>query len=170
MGTYKYTGTPQFVTVTTTGDYDILAVGAQGGGDGGYGAEIGGTVQLTAGEKLEIVVGGRGSFVFSGGAASGGDGSFVLGNIGGKYQPLVIAGGGGGGASGQPQGGVGRTTKSAGGTSMRGYGGAYGGKPGTFGFYGAGGSGYKDSPGSRAPTRLPRTTRRGRCGKPLGWP
>ena len=65
MGTYSYSGKPVFVTVSQTGDYDIVALGAQGGSitggaAGGYGAEVGGTVHLTAGENLEIIVGGQG--------------------------------------------------------------------------------------------------------------
>ena len=142
MGTYKFTGGPLFVTVGTTGDYDIVAYGAQGGGDskaaGGYGAEVGGTVHLTAGEKLEIVVGGQGGYGgnYSGG---GGGGSFVLANIGGKYQPLLVAAGGGG-ASGSKQGGIGETTKSVG---TRGAG--QGGASGTESYSGAGGSGYNSN-------------------------
>ena len=71
----------------TTGSYQILAFGAQGGNAaGGLGAEIGGDFTLTAGESLQIAVGGIGG--------GGGGGSFVIspGNA-----PLVIAGGGGGG-------------------------------------------------------------------------
>ena len=143
MSTYKYTGKPVFVTVATTGDYDIVAFGAQGGTDtqakGGYGAEVGGTIHLTAGEKLEIVVGGQGGY---GGALAGGGGggSFVLANIGGTYQPLIVAGGGGGARVTSP-GGYGRTSKGAA-TGAVGEGGA-GGSTGIGG--GAGGSGYKSA-------------------------
>src|SRR3984885_13485128 len=69
-----------------TGVYDILAFGAQGGnsgGNGGFGAEVGGDFRLTAGEVLSIVVGvdGNGPQVvgFSG---DGGDGTLVLTSIG----------------------------------------------------------------------------------------
>ena len=31
MGQYTFTGSPQMVTVATTGEYDIVAFGAQGG-------------------------------------------------------------------------------------------------------------------------------------------
>ena len=110
MGIYRYTGSAQYVTVASTGMYDIIAFGAQGGSSsagpftGGFGAEIGGDLELTKGEKLEIVVGGSG-----GGNYSGGGGSFVLGSFGGSYVPLLIAGGGGGASYGA-NGGSGRTT------------------------------------------------------------
>ncbi len=52
-------------TVPVTGTYRILAFGAQGGATtgsfaGGLGAEIGGEFSLTAGEVLQIAVGGGG--------------------------------------------------------------------------------------------------------------
>ena len=140
MSTYRFTGAPVFVTVDTTGDYDIVAFGAQGGGvnavKGGYGAEVGGTVHLTAGEKLEIVVGGQGNFRTTS-AAGGGGGSFVLANIGGTYQPLVVAGGGGG--ADRSQGGEGLTTKGNATSGNIGQGGA----AGAGDFSGAGGSGFQ---------------------------
>jgi len=76
---YTYTGTIVTVTVTTSGVYDVVAYGAQGGADGagtsgGKGAEIGGDVTLTAGETLEIVVGGAGATV-SRVAATGAEGA-----------------------------------------------------------------------------------------------
>ena len=96
MGQYAFTGSAQFVTVTTTGEYDIVAFGAQGGGSaangsfgaeaGGLGAEIGGDVELTAGEKLEIIVGGVGATT-STHPGGGGGGSFVLANVEGTYTP-----------------------------------------------------------------------------------
>ncbi len=94
---FNYTGSLVDFTVPTTATYQILAFGAQGGtetfgnGMGGLGAEIGADFLLTAGESLEIAVGGtgaNGSF-----AAAGGGGSFVVGP---GNTPLVIAGGGGG--------------------------------------------------------------------------
>src|ERR1700758_5003986 len=103
---FTYTGSLVEFTVPTTDPYQILAFGAQGGsgfflnppavGVGGLGAEIGGDFILTAGEVLQIAVGGAGSDGGFGGG--GGGGSFVVGpgNV-----PLVIAsGGGGGGAAG----------------------------------------------------------------------
>jgi hypothetical protein len=103
---FTYTGKLVTFMVPTTDTFQILAFGAQGANGvfagpggfpaaGGLGAEIGGDFKLTAGEVLEIAVGGAGmpdSRGFNG--AGGGGGSFVVGpgNI-----PLDIAGGGGGG-------------------------------------------------------------------------
>ncbi len=90
---FTYTGSLVTFTVPTADTYQILAYGAQGGdsgfpgGTGGRGAEIGGDFILTAGEILEIAVGGAGRGI------GGGGGSFVVGP---GNTPLVIAGGGGG--------------------------------------------------------------------------
>src|SRR3954453_10433449 len=63
--TFDYTGAVVSFVVPTNGEYQIIAYGAQGGGGsksiGGKGAEIGGDFILTAGERLEIVIGGAGS-------------------------------------------------------------------------------------------------------------
>jgi hypothetical protein len=131
LPTYSYiAGTIQKVTVATGGTYDITAYGAQGGASagvsGGAGAEVGGDFTLTAGERLEIVVGGAGGYGQTspgdGSAGGGGGGSFVLAstNGGASYQLLLAAGGGGGayieiggnasfaaGASGSGAGGAG---------------------------------------------------------------
>jgi len=93
---FDYTGSLVTFTVPIKGTYQIIAFGAQGGGSmtgqhfgvGGLGAEFGGNFNLTAGEILEIAVGGAGSGI------GGGGGSFVVGP---GNAPLVIAGGGGGG-------------------------------------------------------------------------
>jgi hypothetical protein len=100
---FTYTGSLVTFTVPTTDTYQILAFGAQGGngtfdplgfvGVGGRGAEIGGDFSLTAGEILQIAVGGVGS---DSGGGGGGGGSFVVGP---GNTPLVIAGGGGGGGA-----------------------------------------------------------------------
>ncbi|MGA3187994.1 MAG: hypothetical protein ABSF22_12865 [Bryobacteraceae bacterium] len=93
----------QTFNVLTTGTYDIVAYGAQGGtstslpNPGGLGAEIGGIFNLTAGEILDIYVGGEG--VSNSGAAGGGGGTFVV--ISGITPTLeLVAGGGGGGEIG----------------------------------------------------------------------
>ncbi len=110
---FTYTGGFQTFTVPTSGTYDILADGAQGGSSmfnqnvaaGGLGAEVGGDFALTEGEVLRIAVsgaGGAGSGNLSNGG--GGGGSFVVGPGG---APLVIAGGGGGGENGGGGGGGG---------------------------------------------------------------
>ena len=105
---FTYTGTLVNFTVPATDTFQILAFGAQGGsgtfagfvGAGGLGAEIGGDFSLTAGEVLQIAVGGQGAS-----NPLGGGGTFVIGSA-----PLVIAGGGGGGGSvagaAQGQGGL----------------------------------------------------------------
>jgi hypothetical protein len=98
---FGYTGSLATFTVPQTGSYQIHAFGAQGGnyiggfsgtiiGPGGLGAEIGGVFDLTAGEVLQIAVGGAGL----NGIGGGGGGSFVVGP---GNNPLVIAGGGGAG-------------------------------------------------------------------------
>jgi hypothetical protein len=97
---FTFTGRLVDFMVPTTDTYQILAFGAQGGngiGTGGLGAEIGGNFNLTAGETLQIAVGGAG---MSGDDGGGGGGSFVIGP---GNMPLVIAGGGGGGG-GSPLG------------------------------------------------------------------
>lgn len=106
MGIYSYSGSPQFVDVTTSGVYKITACGAAGGvgiAAGGKGAEIGGYFSLSAGERLDVVVGGAGkpggNYKGSGG---GGGGTFILGKPAGGsgYSVLLVAGGGGGGGYG----------------------------------------------------------------------
>jgi hypothetical protein len=106
---FTYTGKLVTWTVPKTGTYQIIAYGAQGGSisgatilgpymsAGGRGAEIGGNFALTAGEALQIAVGGAGISEYHGGSGSGGGGSFVVGP---DNTPLVIAGGGGGGGAG----------------------------------------------------------------------
>ena len=85
----------------TTDSYQILAFGAQGGnsgtfinpfgqssvGAGGLGAEIGGDFSLTAGEILQVAVGGAGAggnvpTIGNPGGGGGGGGSFVVGPVG----------------------------------------------------------------------------------------
>jgi hypothetical protein len=172
-GTYGYTGAPVFVTVPTTGLYDIDAFGAQGGDDktgntsaqqGGNGAEAGGYIRLTAGEHLEIVVGGLGGSGTNTGAGTyegppgqptaggGGGGTFLFANIGpgGAYVPLLVAGGGGGSGDNQ-MGGYGTVASSGSGQGgagdQRGYGNRTGGGGGA-GVNGAGTAGAQASYGS----------------------
>jgi PEP-CTERM motif len=150
---FGYTGSLVTFTVPAIGSYQILAFGAQGGsatmgsliGVGGLGAEIGGDFTLTAGEILQIAVGGAGGF--NGG---GGGGSFVVGP---GNTPLVIAGGGGGGglfSSGIGFPGQGGLTGPDGGAAENGNGGtggnggsgsmSVGGGGGGGGFFSAGGT------------------------------
>jgi hypothetical protein len=95
---YGSTGSIQTYSVPTTGVYNITAAGAQGGQSlyegvsGGLGAQVGGSISLTAGETLQIVVGGQGvSYTHGGG---GGGGTFIF--VTGQSDPLLVAGGGGG--------------------------------------------------------------------------
>jgi hypothetical protein len=142
---FTHSGSLVSFTIPTTDSYQILAFGAQGGsgtiagavGVGGRGAEIGGEFLLTAGEILQIAVGGAGcDQVFSGGG--GGGGSFVVGP---GNAPLVIAGGGGGGGGsfffGPLPGQGGRTVPGSGDGGAGGC--CIGGGGGGGGFFSAGG-------------------------------
>lgn len=157
-GTFTSTGIIQFDTITTSGTYDIVSFGAQGGGggngtsggNGGYGAEISGDFVLTAGEVLEIIVGGAGGD--SSDAGGGGGGSFVIeifDGVGAVHTPLVIAGGGGGGSYKGSDGGGGYARTSGG--NGAGTGGGAGGSGGAGGFGGGigggGGGGYNGGNG-----------------------
>lgn len=81
--TFSYTDSIQSYTIPASGDYDILAEGAQGGGasdaSGGLGAEAEGDFFFTFGTVLDIVGGGEGVNGDSGTiwGGSGGGGSFV---------------------------------------------------------------------------------------------
>src|SRR5438034_869983 len=103
--TFTNTGSLVTCTVPETGTYRVLAFGAQGGeggsdsvighpgGMGGLGAEIGGDFALTAGEMLQIAVGGAGSPGEQLPSLGGGGGGGYSGGGGG-----VVRGGGGGGS------------------------------------------------------------------------
>ncbi len=135
--TFAYSGAEVTWTVPTTGLYDIVAFGAQGGGfnsvlPGGLGAEIGGDVALTAGTTLTILVGGKGG---TGAEPGGGGGSFVVDGV----TPIIIAGGGGGGSFRNTPVGVGLT--GTGGGSTNGTGTPNGGVGGQNGGGGAAGLG-----------------------------
>jgi len=133
------------LTVETTGLYDIVANGAQGGlsatdsslSAGGEGAEAGGEVMLTKGETLTIIVGQQGQ----GGPYSGGGGgaSYVVDSITGL--PLVVAGGGGG-ASHYDAGQAGQAVIS-GGSGGGSPPSAVGGSGGSSGQGGQGGNGHR---------------------------
>jgi len=90
--TFNYTGSVQTWTVPCgVSSITIEATGAQGGDGGGAGAQITGTFNVSAGEQLDIMVGGEG---FANNEGSGGGGSFVW--IDANDTLLVAAGGGGG--------------------------------------------------------------------------
>jgi hypothetical protein len=143
---FTYSGGLVDFSVPATGDYQILAFGAQGGsatsgsliGVGGLGAEIGGDFRLTVGEILQIAVGGAGG---DNGGGGGGGGSFVVGP---GNTPLVIAGGGGGGglfSSGMGLPGQGGLTGPDGGAAENGNGGTGGNGGGASMTVGGGGGG-----------------------------
>ena len=153
-------------TVPSDGDYTIDVYGAQGGAnesgynssgwsvkDGGYGAYMGGTFTLSAGNVLHILVGQQGEgypddYTATNGA--GGGGTFVVLN----GSPLIIAGGGGGAGgdtnynpeyahgttSETGQTAPGHSTPGTGGSN--GYGGAYGMSSSSQRVGGAGGGGF----------------------------
>ena len=88
---FTYDGTIDTWVVPDTGVYDITAFGAEGGyglAYGGLGAEIRGSLALTAGTVLSILVGGMGVPGRFEGVGSGGGGGFVIGP---GNTPLVIA-------------------------------------------------------------------------------
>ena len=152
MTAFAYSGSMQTYTVAATGEYEITAVGGQGGsrsggGTGGMGAVLNGEVTLTAGTQLDVVVGGSSSSTVATGGRGGGGGSFVY--VAGAAQPLVVAGGGGGADGfGTANGGYAQTGE-AGANAIAphfmldmnlGQGGT-GGQGGTSGSYGAGDAG-----------------------------
>ena len=97
--TNDYTGQIVTDTITISGDYSITAAGARGGGGGkfvsvgGNGALVTGTVYLSSGTILDILVGGTGTNgTYSGvspGGGGGGGGTFIFTN----NDLLVVAGG-----------------------------------------------------------------------------
>ncbi len=104
----SYTGSLQTYTVATTGSYQIAAYGAQGASGatnhvGGKGAFVSGIFQLTAGELLQIAVGGMGLGQGSQSNGGGGGGSFLVDPL---NNPLLIAGGGGGTRASANQDGI----------------------------------------------------------------
>jgi hypothetical protein len=128
---YNFQGSIVNFTVLTSGIYDITAAGAQGGSNldndyvsgmaGGYGALMEGQVALSAGQVLEIAVGGQGTrgdyyvgpLRYIGDSPGGGGGSFVVLKNAADLTPLLIAGGGGGGGYGNGSyGGAGLATTS----------------------------------------------------------
>lgn len=160
--TFGYTGAETTFTVPTTGTYTVIAEGAQGGAGhqyfhptplfpGGLGAEIGGDFFLSAGDVIEIDVGGQGTTGpggnASGGVGGGGGGSFVYDLT--NHMKLVIAGGGGGayrsaGGPGLTGTSGGNGTTDTGGAGTGGVGGS-GGGIGAGKFNGGGGGGFNSA-------------------------
>jgi hypothetical protein len=162
IGTFNYSGSIQTCTIDLAGTYALAAFGAQGGGfTGGLGAQAGGTVALSAGDILSILVGGRGGTTNSihGQLGHGGGGGTFLALSG--TTPLVVAGGGGGGNMSGTAGGAGRAETSGGngtGNFINGQGGT-GGSGGGYATllsslgssYGGGGGGWSGDGAGSAP-------------------
>jgi hypothetical protein len=147
-------GTIDTIVVPSTGTYDITAEGATGGATpgngGGAGAEVAGDVVLTAGDTIEVLVGGVGGPNSSGGGGGGG-GSFVYDLT--TATLLAVAGGGGGGswgsggsgsAGGPGEPGLATTSGGTGGNYVNGFGVSPGGVGGTNGS--GGGTGTANGP------------------------
>ena len=102
---FSVSGGIQKWTVPATGTYEIEIAGAKGGGEKGYGAVQVLDLNLTKSEKLNIVVGQRGSSDDSSRGGGGGGGSFLVksdvptNNEAQKRAALLCASGGGGGNS-----------------------------------------------------------------------
>ncbi len=102
--TFNYNGSVvDWVVPAGVTSVDVQAFGAQGGLGGGLGASIAGTVSVTPGETIKIMVGGTGE-AYSNGNGGGGGGSFVWKNAG---NVLLVAAGGGGGTSNNSNGSIG---------------------------------------------------------------
>lgn len=94
--TFSYTGGEQtFEVPASVSSIEVVAVGGRGGSafgvEGGAGAVVSGTVNVTPGQTLYLEVGGNGES-----EEAGGEGGF---NGGGRGGPAHVGAGGGGGAS-----------------------------------------------------------------------
>ncbi|MBK7131180.1 MAG: CUB domain-containing protein [Crocinitomicaceae bacterium] len=150
--TFNYTGGVQSYTVPAgVTSLTVVVEGAQGGGPGGLGATVTGTITVTPGQTLQIVVGGQGGCPaagYGGGGSGqnssiagyqgcgGGGASYISAPPGGMANALIVAGGGGGDGGGDDYG-------------EGGYGGCASGEAGTSPF-GVGGGGATTSAGGAA--------------------
>jgi hypothetical protein len=137
--TFSTVGTGTFTVPVGTTQVTIEAKGAKGGPgnfgvDGGKGAQVQASFPVTAGEVLNVLVGGMGSTVQTGGG--GGGGSFVYRTA--SASGLLIAAAGGGGARAEHAGLDGSATTTAGDGES---GGGIGGAAGRGGNGGGGGTG-----------------------------
>jgi hypothetical protein len=155
MTTFSYDGSViQYDTITTSGTYDIVASGGQGGSDsvndGGLAASSGGDIFLQAGAVLEIVVGGAGSKEPTNFGAGGGGGSFVIeinnGSAAVDINEVIAGGGGGAGSGGAGGSGLAGPTGGNGGGTDHGAGGVDG-AAGAGGRDGGGGGGFEGGNG-----------------------
>jgi type II secretory pathway pseudopilin PulG len=144
--TYNYSGSITSWTVPSTNTYTIETYGAQGGNstwyNGGLGAKMKGSFNLTQGQVLTILVGGVGGYGNNNGG--GGGGTFVTLN----NNPLIISGGGGGAAySGYDNPNKEATIYNYGNSGRNGNGNANSGAGGNSG-YGGGSRAYYNGVGS----------------------
>ena len=142
--TFSYTGS--IVNFTVPGgvtSINVTAIGATGGITtgftplGGNGAKMVGTITVSPGQILKVLVGGAGAAGATNSGGGGGGGTFVTDN---SNNPLVIAGGGGGisvNAAGYTSIGADAVTTTGGvsGNSLS------GGSPNNYGLGGVGGNG-----------------------------
>ncbi len=95
---FSYTGNVQTFTAPVTGEYTLEVWGAEGGSyenNGGKGGYATGTVQLTAGQIIYVVVGGKGGDGSSN-CTNPGSGGYNGGGTGGKAGSSASGSGGGG--------------------------------------------------------------------------
>lgn len=95
IGSFTFTGTIQTCTVDTTGTYALSLFGAQGGGStGGLGAQAGGSILLSAGDELSILVGGQGGTTITASSTQlgHGGGGTMAGDAGGAGQAGTAGG------------------------------------------------------------------------------
>ena len=145
-------------TVPATRTYRITCAGAQGGAGkftsfyGGFGRVMVGTVSLTQGEVLSIIVGQKGGYVTGGaGSAGGGGGSFVFRTSSTRSTANVLVaagGGGGGGGNSANQNGLTAPNTTTGGSNSSGDAGGSGGSGATTTYSGGGGGGGISSAGA----------------------
>ncbi|MGI6329593.1 MAG: DUF5411 family protein [Bacilli bacterium] len=134
--TFTYTGGSQTFTAPYSGTYKLEVWGAQGEGtNGGKGGYSTGLLNLSAGEKLYIYVGGRSGYNGGGiGGYNGGGGTDIRRGGTSLSNRIIVAGGGGG---------VSNNSSSSGGA-----GGGTSGGDGT-GYYGGPGGGATQSRGGQ---------------------
>ncbi|MBU3608919.1 glycine-rich domain-containing protein, partial [Polynucleobacter nymphae] len=167
---YDYTGAAQTFTATYAGTYTFYLWGAKGGaygngypaigGNGGYAT---GSLDLTAGQTINIYVGGAGTLIYNGtlggggwngggngqGASGGGGGATDI-RVGGTAltNRVIVAGGGGGGGLYSYDGGYGGGLTGGTGGNATNSTAAYGGTGGTQSAGGTGSGTYLGSAGT----------------------
>ena len=173
--TFSYTGATQTFTVPTGVTTLTVTLSGGGGGsgnnqtcNGGSGALVSGTITVTSGQVLRVLVGQGG--MSNRGSATGGSASFGGGGAGGSYIPGGVAASGAGGGRSAIQNNSGDDLVSAGGGGGGGNSGNTGGNGGLVGVSvsGEGGGGTGSSGGAggigNTYTGSPGTARQGGAG------